>query len=286
MFEFSRYFSKIIKNEMLVDLSPSSNKLKISLDISLYNYPCALVCLDTSDGIGSHTFNLEEGLSKISINQKGEEIPNKKLTSTKSLSNDQIYNLALEQYKNNEGCRVKGHFEVLRIPGNFHISAHGFRDAISKLKNNKDIKFSFNFTHKINHLSFGDEVAINDIHNEFKVGIFNPLDGSQKIDNKKDNIFQYYLHIIPSQFEKENKKLDLFQYVVNEHVDDDYGNFPAIFFRLNISPILVKYSLITPNTFNAIVNICAIFGGLFTIAELLDSFLLGLFSKKNTVAQK
>ena len=67
---------------------------------------------------------------------------------------------------------------------------------------------------------------------------------------------------------------------LNEYVDDDYGNYPAIFFRLNISPILVKYTFVYPNPFKAIINICAIFGGLFTIAGFLDAFLLKLFYSK------
>lgn len=269
---------------MLVDLSPSSETLKVSLDISLTNYPCAIVCLDTADSIGSHTLNLEDGIEKIPINDKGEQIPNRTDVKVNGMPRDQIFNLAQEELKNHEGCRVKGKFELLRVPGNFHISAHGFRDIVQRLQQSEG--FKFDFSHKVNHLSFGEEVPYNAIHNAFKVGIFNPLDGVSKKDDDKDNIFEYYLHVIPSEFIKDDQQLNLFQYIVNEHTDGDYGNFPAIFYRINISPILVKYSLIKPNPFNAIVNICAIFGGLFTIAGLLDSFLLRLFSRKSSVNPK
>ena len=136
-----------------------------------------------------HTLNLEDGLTKISINNKGEPIPNKNATQTRNLNRDQIFELTQDQIKNGEGCRVKGSFEVKRVPGNFHISAHGFRDIIQRIRN-VDPNFKFDFTHTINHLSFGEEIAQDDIHNDFKVGIFHPLDSVSKKDNSNDNIFE------------------------------------------------------------------------------------------------
>lgn len=56
-----------------------------------------------------------------------------------------------------------GHFYIDRVPGNFHISMHGYQDAVHQLfmsgalSKNSNNSGKFDLSHRINMLSFGDE---------------------------------------------------------------------------------------------------------------------------------
>jgi hypothetical protein len=63
------------------------------------------------------------------------------------------------------------------VPGNFHISTHAHNDIIVNLEMQG---FSFDFSHKINHVTFGREADFKDIIDKFhkgEEGSLNPLNG-------------------------------------------------------------------------------------------------------------
>lgn len=41
----------------------------------------------------------------------------------------------IEDINNKKGCRMKGFFEIDRVPGNFHFSCHGYGSIIHRLVN-------------------------------------------------------------------------------------------------------------------------------------------------------
>ena len=144
--------------------------------------------------------------------------------------------------------------------------------------------FKPNLTHTIHSLSFGKEISMDDFKHEFNMGIFGPLDGVSKTDNKYQNIFHYYLQIVPTKFIQLNgNQYNSYQFTVNTNVDRSPTNFPAVMFRYDISPILVKYTQIKPNMLDAVVNICAIFGGMFSVAGIFDMLILRFFKKSSDV---
>jgi len=63
------------------------------------------------------------------------------------------------------------------VPGNFYISSDSFRDVTSFLEMDG---MSFDYSYKINHLSFGDKLDFATIKKNFpNTDIQNPLDGFQ-----------------------------------------------------------------------------------------------------------
>jgi len=61
------------------------------------------------------------------------------------------------------------------VPGNFYISSDSFRDITYPLEMEG---FSFDYSYKINHLSFGDKADFATIKKNFpNTDIQNPLDG-------------------------------------------------------------------------------------------------------------
>ena len=60
-----------------------------------------------------------------------------------------------------EGCQVVGTVIINKVPGNFHLSTHAFGDVVQKLyMSGKRLDFS----HKINHLSFGSDPEMKEIY--------------------------------------------------------------------------------------------------------------------------
>jgi hypothetical protein len=67
-----------------------------------------------------------------------------------------------------EFCRIKGYIEVKKVPGNWHISFHAYRDLLYGL--NHDQLSSLKFGHTINHLSFGSAGTLENISANFGSG--------------------------------------------------------------------------------------------------------------------
>ena len=83
--------------------------------------------------------------------------------------------------KNNEGCKLSGFVFINKVPGNFHISGHHYPGAVERLymMGNK-----LDFTHKINHLSFGDLGDIDHIEKNFDEHFKFELDGREILQEK------------------------------------------------------------------------------------------------------
>lgn len=84
--------------------------MQINLDITLHNYPCAMLSLDKMDVLHSHIMDVEENLKKIRVNTKNRQIAQYK--NRPGLSTQDRIEIIKEQVSNNEGCRVKGDFMV------------------------------------------------------------------------------------------------------------------------------------------------------------------------------
>ena len=80
----------------------------------------------------------------------------------------------MEALKNNEGCKLSGFVFINKVPGNFHISGHHYPEAVQMVYMQGG---ELDFSHTINHLSFGDLGDIGYIENNFKEKFKFELDG-------------------------------------------------------------------------------------------------------------
>jgi len=183
------------------------------------------------------------------------------------------------QSQKEEGCRVHGFIRLNRVAGNLNIVPgklilQNSRYVVdSELYHFDDI---FNLTHKIIHVSFGDEYS----------GMINPLDGVFKVwgDRSGSAMYQYNLQIVPSVYKSWGMKAYTNQYAVTENtqkVDIFSSGVPGLFFVYELSPIIVDYSESSQSFAHFITNLCAIMGGVYTVASWIDLFLYksSLFSK-------
>ena len=275
-FEFTKYFEVKTTSEMLVDLSRGSNKLNVNLDITMHHLPCQILAVDVSDFMGTHALNVQGTLVKSRLSKEGKTIETITEKSKNSINNETF---DLDQLKTSleagEGCRLVGAIEVLRVPGNFHISSHPFGKEIAQLIA-KEEDLTFDLSHTINHISFGNDSDIHYIKHHFtQYGNLVPLDGLYTKDEKNNKLFEYYLNIVPTTYiDLNNNKYHLHQFTSNKNLVKSGMLIPTIYFRYDTSPILVKFTQYKPNRFKAIINVCAIFGGMFTIAGILDTIIL------------
>lgn len=172
----------------------------------MHRFPCSILSLDVQDVMGSHSVNVHGSLMKYRLDKNkkvlGEEVyhvkekkkdpnnPNNEDDDDEELMPD--YELVKKQITDQEGCRIKGYFLVNKVPGNFHISSHAYSPIIHKLF--ADGFFNYDLSHKINHISFGEDKDLKIIKKIFNTGELNPLDHTEKNENSK-KLYEYYLKV-------------------------------------------------------------------------------------------
>jgi len=131
--------------------------------------------------------------------------------------------------------------------------------------------FKFNLSHTVNRLSFGKEFP----------GIINPLDGIMKANEKEKDgagMYQYFIKIVPTNYQSLNgNNLNTNQFSVTEHFkalggDASHG-LPGVFFMYELSPIMVQFREQRKSFAHFLTGVCAIIGGVFTVAGIIDSFI-------------
>lgn len=158
--------------------------------MTLHHAPCGLLSVDHQDKMGEHKVDIGDGLFKTRVSKDGEDIVGGEILNTAKHVQASI--------DNGEGCRVHGGFSVKKVPGNFHLSFHGFHDLFH------DVRGDFLFSHTINHLSFGRQHRNEYISNMFGEGThtdFAPYDGHSEVQKSRAvTSYEYYLDIIPIQY--------------------------------------------------------------------------------------
>mmetsp|Transcript_19554 Transcript_19554/g.27284 ORF Transcript_19554/g.27284 Transcript_19554/m.27284 type:complete len:383 (-) Transcript_19554:58-1206(-) len=170
-----------------------------------------------------------------------------------------------------EGCQVYGYLLVNKVAGNFHFApGKSFQQHHMHVHDLQPYKnFKFNLTHTVNKLSFGREIP----------NMINPLDGVVKVAEQEGAyMYQYFVKIVPTTYEPlSGNTINTNQFSVTEHwknlgTDGNHG-LPGIFIMYELSPIMVKYSEHHKSFAHFLTGVCAIIGGVFTVAGLVDSLI-------------
>uniref|UniRef100_A0A915Q235 Endoplasmic reticulum-Golgi intermediate compartment protein 1 n=1 Tax=Setaria digitata TaxID=48799 RepID=A0A915Q235_9BILA len=165
------------------------------------------------------------------------------------------------------GCRLEGKFEISKVPGNFHISTHA-ADTQPE---------TYDMRHIVHSVVFGDDITdVSQI-----LGSFNPLQNREAVQTDGSFTHDYVLKIVPSVYENinGNKKYSYqYTYAHKEYVTYHYSGklIPALWFRYELQPITIKYTERRQPLYAFITSICAVVGGTFTVAGIIDSSLFSL----------
>ncbi|XP_076291836.1 endoplasmic reticulum-Golgi intermediate compartment protein 3 isoform X2 [Lasioglossum baleicum] len=179
---------------------------------------------------------------------------------------------SIEKFKNTftQGCQFYGYMEVNRVGGSFHI-APGDSFSVNHVHVHDAQPYTsaqFNMTHKIRHLSFGLNIP----------GKTNPMDHTTVVATEGAMMFYYYIKIVPTTYVRANGSTLLTnQFSVTRHVRKvsvfSESGMPGIFFSYELSPLMVKYTEKAKSFGHFATNTCAIIGGVFTVAGLVDALL-------------
>jgi len=268
--ELSVYLRTSTFSEMYVDTARGGEKLIVNLDITFHNYPCALMSLDAQEVIGSHTLEYSGRVKKLRLNPQGTIIGGSDLLQKGETSEEEVK----KQLTDSEGCRLMGYLSVSKVPGNFHFSSHEFYHNVHNLVEGNMGRLDL--SHTINHLSFGDNDDIVYIKTHFSEGELNPLDNLKKIrpsNTQEPFSYEYYLKVVPTTFKTlQGKEFYVHQITANSNEFRTNG-MPAVYFRYDLSPVTVKFTLTQQSIYHFLVQVCAIVGGVFTVAGLVEQFL-------------
>lgn len=167
-----------------------------------------------------------------------------------------------------DACRLYGTLVVNKVAGNFHITAgkhipHPIGHAhLSAFLTDKD----YNFSHRIEMFSFGDPIS----------GIFDPLEGDEKITQTNFQLYQYYLKVVPTEVYSENNHVKTYQYSVTEQeraINHDSGShgIPGIYFKYDMSSVKVKVIKYHSPFWHFLVRLCGIVGGIYATSGIVNS---------------
>jgi len=237
LIELYYYITPDVVSELFVDIQETGtvDRIPVNLDISVLEIGCQFIGIDIQDDLGRHEVGFLDHTVKIPEN-------------------------------NGAGCRINATFNIARVPGNFHISTH----AATTQPTNGDMK------HVIHELTFGDNVkGFHKIPNQIA---FRPLRRFNNTNRPSHLSHDYLLKIVPTIYEDlyESRRFPYqFTFFYREFASNQRqpGAIPAIWFRYDIMPITVKYSERRQKFYTFITSICAVVGGSFTVASILDSLI-------------
>jgi hypothetical protein len=169
-----------------------------------------------------------------------------------------------------EGCRFQGKMLVNRVAGNFHVALgktfHREGRLVHQFRPGQEL--TFNASHTIHSLSFGEPYP----------GQVGPLDGTGKITASIGGVFQYFIKVVPTIYSDISSKVHSYQFSYTQQARylDPYGQLsalPGAFFVFDLSPFVVKVDNDRVPLTHFLTNICAIIGGVVSIAGFVDSFM-------------
>ena len=188
------------------------------------------------------------------------------------------------------GCIIDGSFRVNRVPGAFYVTPHSMGHNL-----NPDV---INMTHTVKHLSFGKHVpgrpsyvprnlrrvwkrVPKDLGGRFAAG-----DEATFYSEEPNTVHEHYLKIVSRTFEPlEGQAVQLYEYTFNSNRfrlnpplaadgdPDQHVDGPMIKFSYDVSPMSVVLKEVKKPLLDWILGMCALLGGVYTCAGLLETFL-------------
>eukprot|EP01080_Neovahlkampfia_damariscottae_P004907 gene4907-8496_t len=184
-----------------------------------------------------------------------------------------------QKYSALEGCNLHGYILVNKVAGNIHLipgKSTQTAGGISHEYTSYEIEH-FNTSHIIHSLGFGEKYP----------GLQNPLDGVKRIIPKGSGLFQYFVKVVPTIYELSGSSevIKTNQYSVTQHFrphNEVHKNVvPGVFLIYDLSPIMVHITETRKSFLHFITNLCAVIGGVFTIAGILDTVVYNVMQKMN-----
>ncbi|XP_038981869.1 protein disulfide isomerase-like 5-4 isoform X4 [Phoenix dactylifera] len=177
------------------------------------------------------------------------------------------------------GCRIEGFVLVKKVPGSLVISARSGAHSFDPSQ--------INVSHVISQFSFGKKLTPQMLSEAKRLspyvgGSHDRLTGRSYITNHADDVnanvtIEHYLQLVKTEIasrksSREFKLLEEYEYTAHSSLVHSL-HIPAAKFHFEPSPMQVLVTEVPKFFSHFITNVCAIIGGIFTVAGILDSIL-------------
>jgi hypothetical protein len=265
------------KADLVIDLSHRDDFVNVNIDITFPKIPCDILSIDVEDILGTHKTDVMGELHKKRLDKSGKQV-NEETAKDKQEWHGSIYERVKKELTDEQGCRLDGAIQIYRVPGNVHVASHPYRDIVAKLE--MDGK-SLDFEYTVNHFSMGNKRDFDYIAQQFDdLEMEHPVDGlygKPERDDKDVPKFMktlIYLVAVPSYFEKSIFKYHVYQLISNYEITHDKEHTESesiLMFNFEFSPITENVTQNHKKVIEFLISICAIIGGVYTIAGIVDS---------------
>ncbi|KAL3684705.1 hypothetical protein R1sor_002727 [Riccia sorocarpa] len=172
------------------------------------------------------------------------------------------------------GCRVEGFALVKKVPGSIVMAARSTSHSFDASK--------INMSHYVHSFSFGRKLSYRMAKEVYRLhplldNIQESLSGHMYNSPHENVTFDHYLQAVKTEVvslksSKDFKLLEEYNYVAHS-AELQTEEVPVAKFQYELSPMQVLVSE-TPKSFSHfLTNLCAIIGGVFTVAGIIDSML-------------
>ncbi|XP_017242028.1 protein disulfide isomerase-like 5-4 isoform X2 [Daucus carota subsp. sativus] len=170
------------------------------------------------------------------------------------------------------GCRIEGFVLVKKVPGNLVFAARSGSHSFDASQ--------MNMSHIITRLTFGKKITPKGMTDVSRVLPYigqshNKLYNQAYITHRADaNItIEHYLQVVKTEvMTKAYKIIEDYEYTAHSSLIASPA-VPAAKFHLELSPLQVLIEEKPKSFSHFLTNLCAIIGGVFTVAGILDSIL-------------
>ncbi|XP_038690777.1 protein disulfide-isomerase 5-4-like isoform X2 [Tripterygium wilfordii] len=172
------------------------------------------------------------------------------------------------------GCRIEGYVRVKKVPGNLVISAHSGAHSFDPSQ--------MNMSHLISHLSFGMKISHKMMNDVKRLAPYlgrnhDRLNGRSFInhhDVDSNVTIEHYLQIVKTEVlgKGDHRLIEEYEYTAHSSLVES-AHVPVAKFHYELSPMQVLITENRKSFSHFITNVCAIIGGVFTVAGIVDSIL-------------
>ncbi|KAL3503454.1 hypothetical protein ACH5RR_037903 [Cinchona calisaya] len=172
------------------------------------------------------------------------------------------------------GCRVEGFVRVKKVPGNLVISARSASHSFDASQ--------MNMSHVISHFSFGKKINPREMSDAKRLlpylfRNYDKLSGLSYISNPSDSnanvTIEHYLQVVKTEVMTRSYKIvEEYEYTAHSSLAHSL-DIPVAKFHFELSPMQVLITENAKSFSHFITNVCAIIGGVFTVAGILDAIL-------------
>lgn len=292
--ELVLYSNGSLKTSVFVSYLNHEDKIPVRLNLTIKNQPCGKIGVDIKDANGRY----EDNVANVVHMQKGKHCNLYGIIKINKTPGLIMINQIDDKGKDGNGMdndKTEAKMEDEKPKEEYTVEkteAAKKQDAAAAKKAQEEgvgklirrvvfkniAKNSKSVDHVIHDLAFGDHVPLERKWKEIiPAKAFNVLSGITR-DTEINVSHDYHLKLVPTTFVDQNKRtFQSFQFSYA------YQNFvlmtpaglspPAIIFRYEISAMEIKYQYTRKPLYHLLTMMCAIIGGIVTVAGVVDKIL-------------